>query len=208
MKLYLSSYRLGQHANTLKSMVLGKKRIGVIRNALDFSNDHAKLKNGRDREFFELEALGLNPEEIDLKEYFGAQDKLTRAIDKLDALWIVGGNTFILRRAMHQSGFDEILLKRCRDVSFVYAGYSAGACVVTPTLKGIHLIDDAETIPQGYTKSDIWEGLNIVPFCIAPHYRSDHPESALVEKSIAFFIDNKMPFIALRDGEVYITEVK
>ena len=28
------------------------------------------------------------------------------------------------------------------------------------------------------------------------------------EKSVAFFIDNKIPFIALHDGEVYIGDTK
>lgn len=208
MKLYLSSYRLGQRANDLKSMVSGTKRIGVICNALDFSNDQAALESGRNREFSELKALGLHPEEVDLREYFGAENQLCSVINRLDALWVRGGNTFILRRAMYQSGLDKILLEKRQDTDFVYAGYSAGACVVTPTLTGIHLADDPETVPSGYMETAIWDGLNLVPFCIAPHYRSNHPESELIEKSVKFFIDNKTLFIALRDGEVYITDVQ
>ena len=127
-------------------------------------------------------------------------------MDQLDGLWVVGGNTFILRRAMQQSGLDSILLKR-QGAQFVYAGYSAGICVMTPTLKGIHLVDDPTIIPEGYSEEIVWDGLNLVPFCIAPHYRSDHPESKLIEKSVAFFIENKIPFIALRDGEVYIRDL-
>ena len=52
------------------------------------------------------------------------------------------------------------------------------------------------------------DGLSLVPFCFAPHYRSDHPESELTEKSVEYFIDRKIPFAALRDGEVYIEDLK
>ena len=105
---------------------------------------------------------------------------------------------------MKQSGFDEVLLEQ--DAHFVYAGYSAGACAVTPTLRGIHLVDEPEVVPVGYTEEVTWDGLGLVPFSIVPHYRSNHPESALNEKVIEFFIEHKIPFIALRDGEVYIKE--
>ncbi len=204
MQLYLSSYRLGDKAADLARLVMGQKRIGVIRNALDFSDDQERLREGREREFNDLRNLGLFPEELDLRDYFYAQSELRRVVEEVDALWVVGGNTFVLRRAMQQSGFEAILLEKVQDERFVYAGYSAGICVLTPTLKGIHLVDDPDVIPDGYLEQIIWDGLGLVPFCFAPHYRSDHPESGLVEKSVEFFIDNKIPFIALHDGEVYI----
>lgn len=175
--------------------------MGVIRNALDYSDDVRRLEEGRAREFDDLRSLELRPEEVDLRHYFGASDSLRDTVNQLDALWIVGGNTFILRRAMKQSGLDAILTQQGKH--FVYAGYSAGACVVTPTLRGIHLVDKPETVPAGYSKEIIWEGLGLVPFCIVPHYKSDHPESALNEEIITFFIEQKIPFVALRDGEVY-----
>ena len=208
MKLYLSSFRLGDNASDLARLVSGQKRIGVIRNALDFSSDQERLREGREREFYELRKLGLFPEEIDLREYFEAQDDLRGVVGQVDALWVVGGNTFVLRRAMQQSGLDDILLEKVQDEHFVYAGYSAGICVVTPTLKGIHFVDDPDVIPVGYSEQIIWDGLGLVPFCFAPHYKSDHPETELVEKSVEFFIHTKIPFIALHDGEVYVEDLK
>jgi dipeptidase E len=185
-----------------------KKEMGVIRNSLDFSHDYVRLRKGREQEFDDLRGIGLVPEEIDLREYFDAQDDLRGVVDKFDALWVVGGNTFILRRAMHQSGFDAILLDKAQDEQFVYAGYSAGVCVMTQTLKGIHLVDPTDEIPEGYSKEVIWEGLGFVPFSIAPHYRSDHAESEQIEKAVEHFIENKMPFIALYDGDVYLGETE
>ena len=64
-------------------------------------------------------------------------------------------------------------------------------------------MDDSEEIAEGYSKEIVWDGLGLVPFCIAPHYRSVHPESGMIEKAVEYFIENEMPFIALHDGEVY-----
>ena len=204
MKLYLSSFHLGDRAAEFADMVSGAKRVGVIRNSLDTSNDHERLRKGREHEFEDLRAIGLNPESIDLRDYFDDQSGLQGIVDGFDALWVVGGNTFVLRRAMRQSGLDVILIEKARDERFVYAGYSAGICVLTPNLDGIHLVDDPVIVPEGYSEQTIWEGLGLVPFSIAPHYRSDHPETEMIEKSVEYFIENKITFIALHDGDVYI----
>jgi dipeptidase E len=107
---------------------------------------------------------------------------------------------------MSQSGLDELLAERSHDSSFVYAGYSAGACVMAPTLRGLDLVDDPIIVPTGYAEDTLWDGLGFVPFAIAPHYRSPHPESGLVENVIDYFIENNIAFIALRDGDVYLKE--
>jgi dipeptidase E len=204
MKLYLSSYRIGNCGFELASSVRGNRRIAVIRNALDFSDDVQRLSESREREFASLRSLNLSPEELDLREFFGKPDQLRSIIGQFDAVWVTGGNSFILRKAMFQSGFDRILHDLSSDVEFLYGGYSAGLCVLTPTLRGIHLVDQPDFTPTGYQKETIWDGLNLIPCCIAPHFRSDHPESELIEQSVDFFISSHQPFIGLRDGEVLI----
>jgi dipeptidase E len=206
MKLYLSSYRLGNHGPELARMVGGARRVGIVRNALDFSTDMGRLERGRVQEFSDLHALGLLPEILDVREYFDASARLQAAIDNLDALWVVGGNAFILRRAIHQSGLDRVLAKKAANSAFVYAGYSAGSCVTGVTLRGLQFADDPVTVPPGYSPDPIWAGLGFVPFALAPHYRSPHPESGLVEDVIDAYIKEKTPFIVLRDGEVHISE--
>ncbi len=103
-------------------MVGRAKRVGVVPNALDFSSDTHRLEKGRTREFTDLREIGLVPEALDLRAYFGAPAQLEDAIARLDALWVVGGNAFVLRRAMSQSGLDGILVTRSHEPGFVYAG--------------------------------------------------------------------------------------
>lgn len=208
MKLYLSSYRLGSNSAEFARLVSGRKRIGVIRNALDFSDEQKRLEEGLAQEFADLKNLGFAPQAVDLREYFDGRNNLRAVTSQLDGLWVVGGNTFILNSAFRQSGLDKILFELLENDTFVYAGYSAGICVLTPTLKGIHLADNPDVIPQGYPPEVIWEGLGLLPFCIAPHWRSDHPESSMIDDSVEYFMEHKIPFIALRDGETFITDLQ
>ena len=109
---------------------------------------------------------------------------------------------------MAQSGFDKLLRKKNNDSDFVYVGYSAGACVISQTLRGLELVDNPHRIPYGYKSNVIWNGIDIINFSIVPHYRSNHPESAEVEKIVEYFTKKKMPFKTLRDGEVIIVAGK
>jgi len=45
-----------------------------------------------------------------------------------------------------------------------------------------------------------------VDYALVPHYKSDHKESNDIDRTITYMIDNKIPFKALRDGEVIIIE--
>jgi dipeptidase E len=75
-------------------------------------------------------------------------------------------------------------------------------------LKGIHIADEPQAMPKGYSSQIIWIGLGFIPYCIAPHYRSNHSESPLIEKSVEYFIEQKIPFIALHDGEALVLDSK
>lgn len=205
MKLYLSSYRLGNSSEKLVKLLSDNKRIAVIANAMDFV-DNLQRKESTEQSIIEIRNIGLLPEEIDLRDYFGKQKELSRKLNNFGAVYIRGGNTFILRRAMLQSGFDNLIKEKNKDPSFVYAGYSAGICVLSLTLYGLELVDNPNIVPQEYNKKIIWDGLDIIDYSIAPHYKSDHPESRMVDKEVKYFIENKMPFKTLRDGEVIIKE--
>ena len=206
MKLYLSSYGLGNEADKLISIVPENKRVAVIPNALDFSSDLERKQAGINREISALSELGLEPEELDLRPYFANRELLKQEMSNFGLFWVIGGNTFVLRRAMNQSGLDRYLIENRNNDDVVYAGYSAGVCVLAPTLRGIDLVDDPYTVPKGYDNHTIWEGLSLIDYCIAPHYKSDHPESELIDKVVEYFLRNKILFKVLGDGEVVIIE--
>lgn len=205
MKLYLSSYRIGHEPQRLRRTVVGPN-IAVIRNSLDFSDDHDRLELGRQKEFADLQELGFSPVGLDLRDYFGKKSELLAKLRSLDGVWVVGGNAFILRRAMNHSGMDDILRGDDLPTDFTYAGYSAGICVLSPSLRGIDIVDPPDVIPKGYDRDIIWDGLGLVPHSFAPHYKSDHPESGLIDDVVLFFEANNIEYLPLRDGEVFVTE--
>ena len=107
---------------------------------------------------------------------------------------------------MKLSGLDEILheLKDDKDnPDFLCAGYSAGPCVLTDSLRGMELVDQLDT-PYAEQKEIIWEGLGLINFRFIPHWQSDHPESADIEKEITYCKEHNITYRALRDGEVMI----
>lgn len=208
MKYYLSSFKLGNETKKLAELI-GKTsgKFGYISNAIDFTGaDPIRKKNSDDENMRELEEYGATVEFLDLKNYFGKKEELKKKLQQLGGLYVGGGNTFVLRQAMKLSGFDELLIEMKERDDFLYVAFSAGVCVLCPSLKIYAMTDDANDFPYPQKKTQIWEGLGILDFTFEPHYRSDHPESASVEKEVQHCIDNKILFKAYRDGEVLIIE--
>ena len=96
--------------------------------------------------------------------------------------------------------------KQLKADSIVYGGYSAGPMMLTPSLRGAEFVDDLNLLPKEDQSDIIWVGLNLIPSALAPHYKSDHPESAAVEKEVQYLIDNHIPYKTLHDGEAIIID--
>lgn len=206
MKFYLSSYKLGDRIDKLRELIPGNNKTAYIPNSLDFSDDLERRRKDEKEDISQLQEVGLDAELLDLRNYFGKEDKLRKRIEDYGAIWVRGGNVFVLRQAMKLSGFDNIVKDlHKQNKNILYGGYSAGVCVLGPTLKGIEIIDDASQEP--YEDIGIlWEGLGILDYCVAPHYKSEHKESDEVKEYVEYLIENKMLFKVLRDGEVIVTE--
>ena len=180
------------------------KRTAYISNALDFSNDLERRKKSEDADLADLEAVGLKVENLDLREFFGRQEDLKQKLSEYNIIWVRGGNAFVLRQAMELSGFSKVLLEMLGRKDLVYGAYSAGACVLAPTLHGLELVDDPNVHPYPGQIETIWEGLGILDYAVVPHYASDHAESDVVNNVIKYMVDNKILFKAIKDGEVII----
>jgi dipeptidase E len=205
MRLYLSSFRNGNRPQELLRLLGGGRQTALMMNAVDFLDTTTREALTR-QEVERLHSIGLESTEIDLRHYFGRTDELREALRQFDLVWVHGGNCFVLRRAFRHSGMDEVTTELLASDKLVYGGYSASIDMLTPSLHGAELVDDPTIVPAGYESPIIWECLGLVPYAIAPHYKSDHPESAAVDKSVEYFIDNHIPFIALRDGEAIVVD--
>ncbi len=93
VRLYLSSFRLGDHPQRLLELAGHGRRLALVANALDGSLEQVR-RAGVDREVTELASLGFFVTEIDLRDGLAAAKRLPEA----DVIWVRGGNVFVLRR--------------------------------------------------------------------------------------------------------------
>lgn len=105
---------------------------------------------------------------------------------------------------MKYSGFDEYIIEKINRDKYLYAGYSAGICVLAPKLNALDLVD--EPINPYNNEGAIYEGLNILDFVPVLHYKSEHPESQLVDKVVEMLEGRKIKYKTLKDGDVIIID--
>jgi dipeptidase E len=206
MKLYLSSYRLGNHAEKLKTLVNNPgARVAVCVNAIDYGKAQDRRRALLERESDDMRSLGFEPEELDLRKYFD-NNNLVEKMREFALIWVSGGNVFLLAKAMKQSGFDKVFRELVEPNLLVYAGYSAAFCVLSPSFRGMEFVDDTDVEAEGYNKELIWDGFSLIDFHPIVHFRCNHPESDLVEKEYEYVVSHNIPHKTFRDGDIYIVE--
>lgn len=193
MRMYLSSYRLGDHPERLTALLRTPGPAAVIANAMDAVPDR-----GVAYELTALGSLGIEARELDLRDH-DSPERLREALAAYAMVWVRGGNVFELRHAMRRSGADRVLPELVRANALVYAGYSAGCCVLAPSLRGLETIDDPGDAP-------IWDGLGVLDYAIVPHVQSDHPESEAADRAAARYRATGTPHRTLRDGEAIVID--
>ena len=205
VRLYLSSFRMGDHPEHLVALRGGAgRRAVVIANALDEAPPDAR-RAGAELELAALAALGFDAVELDLRDYFAGQQRLRRDLAGVGMAWLRGGNVFMLRYALNRSGADTVFRELLAADALVYAGYSAGPCVLSPSLRGLELVDDADAVTRIYGAPPVWDGLALLNEAFVPHYRSPgHPETTAIERVVARYRAEGVAYRALRDGQALV----
>lgn len=206
MKYYLSSFKLGNEVEKLKRLIPPNKRTAYITNALDMADGQPWVKEFTDVDVAELSSVGLEVEHFDLRNYFDNQPQLEHDLRKYGIIWVSGGNVFVLRQAMQLSGFDDVIKNLAHEGDLLYGGYSAGICVLAPSLRGLELVDSTTNTPYGDKVGVVWEGLGLLPYVIVPHFNSDHPESKAINDVVAYAEKHGIEYKTIKDGEVIVIE--
>lgn len=142
-------------------------KIGVVVNAVD-DRPASDRDLAVEVESDEMARLGLRPAHLDVRD----PDAVHR-LDDLDALWVRGGNTFVLRAAFAAAGADAVVVDRVRAGALVWAGYSAGAAVLSPDLHYVAEIDD----PSAAGTSPVSTGLGLLDRPVVPHVDGSYDEA-------------------------------
>ena len=206
MRLFLTSYRAGNYIDELLELIGEETDIAVITNAKDYKTPAERTESINDLKDY-LKDQELTPHEIDLRKYFDDPERLEADLHKFKVVWVAGGNTFVLRRALTQSGADELLRDLVGNGSLLYIGESAGAIMATPGLQGAEFEDEPYITPEGYEDldddADLWQGLGFIEYWLVPHY-----ESGLegVDRMVDVLEDEGMPYKTLANTQALLID--
>jgi len=115
-----------------------------------------------------MKEAGFNVQEIDIE---GKTEKeLLRFFEPKDIIFVEGGNTFYLLKAMRKCKFEKVINKMLKKGK-VYIGASAGSIVAGKTIETSNWKNPEETFGVRNLR-----GLNLVPFNIFVHYQPEHAE--------------------------------
>jgi dipeptidase E len=119
-----------------------------------------------------------------------------RALERAQAVFVGGGNTFRLLKTLQEAGLLDALRSRARG-GMPYLGASAGINLACPTIKTTNDMPIVE--PASF------DALGLVPFQINPHYVDPDPSSRHMgetreDRIREFHEANPSVVIGLREG--------
>ncbi len=87
VRLYLSSYKFGRYPERMLPLIKGTKKTAVIMNAQDNVLPRRRAERLQE-EIEKLTNLGLQPEELDLRTFFGKATELKAYVEQYDYFWV------------------------------------------------------------------------------------------------------------------------
>jgi dipeptidase E len=152
-----------------------------------------------EKHYKQMDAMPFEYEEIDIEGK--DQDELRKLFSDKDVVYMHGGNTFYLMRAIKDSGFQEVIEELIGN-GVLYAGTSAGAYVACPSLEMCLWKDTTKYFP--FQDQDL-EGMGLVPFIVSVHYEKEHKETTddgVAKTDLKTYVLTDDQALIIEDGQI------
>src|SRR5262249_51267096 len=172
----------------IRELLVGIRRVVFVPYALyDWEAYAAKARERFRRMGVELESVHASPVS-------------KRLVDEAEAVFIGGGNTFRLLKALYDYDLLDSIRKRVQKGA-PFIGSSAGSIVACPTLK--------TTKDMPVVQPPSFDALHLVSFQISPHYLDPDPKSTHMgetqeERIMQYLEENDRPVVGLREGTLLL----
>src|SRR5262249_28664309 len=172
----------------IRELLVGIRRVAFVPYALYDKDAYAgKAKDRFRRMGLELESVHVNSVPKDL-------------IDDAEAIFIGGGKTFRLLKALYDYNLLDSIRRRVENGTPLI-GSSAGSIVACPTLK--------TTKDMPVVQPPSFDALHPVSFQISPHYLDRDPKSTHMgetqeERIMQYLEENDRPVVGLREGTLLL----
>ncbi|HRZ34029.1 MAG TPA: Type 1 glutamine amidotransferase-like domain-containing protein [Candidatus Moranbacteria bacterium] len=143
-----------------------------------------------------LDKEGYNFDVLDIEGK--TENDLRELLKDKNAIYVEGGNTFYLLKAVRESGFDKVLAEMI-DEGAVYIGSSAGSYIACPTIEMSTWKKPGEEKDR-FGVTDL-TAMNLVPFLVKAHYDPDYRE--LLKERIS---QSRYETKVLKDGQAILVE--
>jgi dipeptidase E len=159
------------------------------------------VKGSKNPDYFKqfaelLKYEGYNFEEIDIEGKNA--DELEQILKDKDAVFVEGGNSFYLLRAIRASGFDRVI-KKLIERGVPYIGVSAGSYITCPTIE-VAAWKKPGKEKDNFGVTDL-TAMNLVPFLLKAHYAPE--KKAFLQEKIA---QTKYPVRILTDEQAILAK--
>jgi dipeptidase E len=204
--MYLSSFQLGNDPRALVRFLGDRNSILVVANGLDGEDPGTRAERVR-QELQRLRQIGLEAEELDLRDHFEDDGGVRQRLQGGGAVWLRGGNLFLVRALMASTGADHLISELVRADRLVLAGYSVAPAIAGPSLRGFERVDDPSVVHRIAGLDPVWEGLGLLSRVIVPHCDSpDHPATNVLGRLATDLAQTGVEVTRLSDGEAFVVD--
>lgn len=193
-KLFLTSYLAG--TKRFLNAFLGnqlEKEVNFIPTAANVEEYKEYVEEAK----LTFEELGFQVNIVDIAQM--NRDDILSVLNKVDCLYVSGGNTFYLLQELKRKELIEPIRNRVSE-GMLYIGESAGAVITSKNIDYVQDMDD-KTIASDLTDSS---GLSLVDFYVVPHINEFPFEESAAQVINAY--EKTLNLLPINNSEVIIVD--